>query len=310
MSLQPSSQDSKIARKVLPAAFRHFKSMDKINFKAAIERIKQNDSIRDVSLTPIRYNNFNLEALMITPKNPSPYFIIHCRGNGEFIEDAAYELAQDAERTGCHVLAVNYPGIKNSTPTEFDTRVLIDSQIAVVNYLIEHHDANPEHILFKGHSLGAAIATLATLELHRENKKVYLFHGRGFSDLAAFLAYHARNNTRINLPEHWAMQVAKAYIMIDNNHKMLIAAEDDPTIPLEVSLYAALTSGYDINTPEMRMVLFKCTFKFISAHIAPLECLVDEKGQSAEQLFLAFVKQSFNLDHISPAAYQNNELTL
>lgn len=285
---------------VLPALDREYTTEDIRRFEASLERAQRALGHDNVAHTTITVKKLHLESIMLTSSKPSPYFIIHCRGNGEFMQTTLDECLHDVLDTGCNALAFNYPGVNGSALTELDAQVLVNSVVGIVNHLRKDQKVKPENILLKGHSLGAAIAILAASQCHQKGQKVSVFAGRTFASLLEFMELHRGLQIKAKIfPAHqekWQMNVLQAYLSIPNGFKTCVNAAEDNVIPLQISLLLAVAKHQD-SEPDAERV-FTCTNQLFSAHGAMLDFLSNHHSQTGHQFFLDFVASRFILPDV------------
>lgn len=202
---------------------------------------------------------YTLDGKIFKPQNTSPdYFVIHCRGNGEFYEMVHKQIIDDVVDLECGAIGFNYPGGGDSVQHQdkVTTRELVDSVKDVVKYIMEQYNIESDHIVLKGHSIGGAIATLAAKELHDQAKPVYLFNGRSFANMseegAALIKAGALSGLFKLVYHSIGLQMCPgdAYKSIPDNYKTFVNVENDDVIKDSASMYTTIKN--DLETQKAK----------------------------------------------------------
>lgn len=137
-----------------------------------------------------------LEMSYSPPSEPADQlYIIHLTGNGMCYESSIAEMKEDATTLKATVIGFNFRGVGQSRGKVRSKEDLVTDAIAQVQRLLDK-GVSPQNITLKGFSLGAGIATLATLHFHQQKKPIYLFNNRSFSSITNFLVGHIRQLKR------------------------------------------------------------------------------------------------------------------
>lgn len=156
--------------------------------------------------TVVTYDKVKLDTLEITHPSqkhtpaPQKNYVIHFVGNGMSYESAIGEMEADAEELQCSVVGFNLRGVGKSTGRARSKDDLVTDGIATVQRLLDQ-GVRPENITLKGHSLGAALATLVTHHFHQHYQAINVFNGRSFSSLTNTLVGWIRVSDRARSEE-------------------------------------------------------------------------------------------------------------
>jgi len=82
-----------------------------------------------------------------------------------------------------NIISFDFPGAENSTGQTRDGQHMIEAVKAEVYQLMER-GVQPCNITLYGSSLGGAIASIAAAQLHKEDKKVYVFNRNSFANIS------------------------------------------------------------------------------------------------------------------------------
>ena len=151
--------------------------------------IRMNDG-EDTLLHTYEWNGKKSEASL-------QKYIILIGGNGESgikSQDIALEILENIQEI--NIISFDFPGVENSTGQTRDGQHMVEAVKAEVYQLIDK-GVQPYNITLYGFSLGGAIASITAAQLHKEEKKVYVFNRNSFANIAkTFYAfeYHALLN--------------------------------------------------------------------------------------------------------------------
>jgi hypothetical protein len=182
-------------------------------------------------------------------------------------------MQADAEALSCNVVGFNFRGVRRSTGIAASKNHLVIDGIAQVQRLLDM-GVSPENITLKGHSLGAAIATLVAYHFHQHNKRMNVFNDRSFSSLNKLVSImvhrHLQPTYEAELTfkrrvligvvglmckllvrmSNWNIQASSAFKAIPNEYKEYIvvsrrgeggaATVNDNTVPYHASIHTAL----------------------------------------------------------------------
>jgi hypothetical protein len=233
-------------------------------------------------------NNRELYAIIIEPKKDIKGTIVIFNGQNAVINDPRklkifFKMASDVEY---RVIGFNYSGTGKKKITTWSEKSLI----ADIEKLVEHFKTNKKEnlfpIIFKGNSLGGAVAKAGAKKFHRNKIPVYLWNGRSFTSVAAVLAGyietltisgHYSHKITIKLANffkpildyifsfyNWGMHAGDAYLEIPDpfKHYYIVHSseeekkykKDDVIIPYSASLAANLKVQQQVNnflSPEI-----------------------------------------------------------
>lgn len=204
------------------------------------------ETLKHVKHRVITYDGAHLDTFEIQHQSQKMIeieqrkYIINFCGNATSYENIIAEMQEDANALNCHVIGFNFRGVSQSLGRARSKNDLITDGIAQVQRLLDK-GIKPEHITLKGHSLGAAIATLVTQYFHQQGKPLRLFNGRSFSSLTNVLVGFIRTGG----PNYAGHK--------ESHHRKLLGWLAKPFIKL-----ALLLTNWEINAGD--------AFKAIPAH--------------------------------------------
>jgi hypothetical protein len=248
----------------------------------AVQEINASKQLSATRLSVHTHDGAVLDTLELKPRipaNPSPSnekYIINLVGNGMCYEHIVNDMENDAIALNSTVIGFNLRGVGHSTSAPRKAADLVTDTIAQVQRLLDQ-GVDPENITLRGHSLGAAIATLTTKHFHDLGIKINVFNGRSFSSITNFLVGHVRQRVvdedkgrietiggkilgwiakplvkfAVSLLK-WEIEAGDAYKALPESHKEYIVARsskakrktdqplDDIVIPYYASIHAAL----------------------------------------------------------------------
>lgn len=143
--------------------------------------------------TIITHDGAQLDKLQISPTTASNEYIINFVGSGMCYEQILEEMKKDAEELNCHVIGFNFRNVSHSIGEALSSKDLVTDGIAQVQHLLDQ-GVEPRHIILKGFSLGAAIATLVAKHFYSHDKHINLFNDRSFSTLTKTITAQIRCN--------------------------------------------------------------------------------------------------------------------
>lgn len=269
----------KIGRKVLLAQTMDFSSFNSVD----TDFYSRTREVKCESHTVVTHDGCELDTMEIkhvSQQESEPdqqIYIINMTGNASCYEGTIPELLSDAYELRCNVVGFNFRGVSKSKGVATSANDLVTDGIAEVQRLLDD-GVNPEHIILKGHSLGAAVATLVAKYFHDHGQKINLFNGRSFSSVTNEIVGHLRtigkDETKheeegrngiilgniswpivkyILVSSGWEINAADAYKALPDTHKeyMLVRSsrenrykdpeiQDDHVIPHYASLHMAL----------------------------------------------------------------------
>ncbi|MES2212678.1 MAG: hypothetical protein V4490_06030, partial [Pseudomonadota bacterium] len=145
------------------------------NVKTRLIRVETHDG---ATLDTLEINPYHEKSNIADQK-----YIIFFGGNDKSFEGSYASLEKDAERLSTCVIGFNYRNVGSSTKQATSTHDFVIDGIAQVQRLLDI-GVQPEHIVLKGYSYGAAFATLVASHFHKNNQNINLFHDRSFSSLS------------------------------------------------------------------------------------------------------------------------------
>ncbi len=291
------------ARKVVISA--NEQEFHLLNIKAAKQRLPA----LTIEKMFIRTDNGFIESSSMSV-NPAPTrIIIHCRGNMELYQQLQSELIDSAQQTGALMVGFNLPSVAGSAKVELTTQVLVDAIKNVVLYYQNKTGINFNNIILQGHSLGAALATIAAEQLHQSNQTVRLVNGRSFANAITV----AENNTGFlagfadSLRENVDLMIdaGSAYLKIPSTHKMLICAQNDLVIPQASSMLEYVCTQSPEQADQLRLDNTYQEKAALDAHNCSLTNLYNtHKQMTAAQAIMQFVTQTVTTATQTPAKTQ------
>jgi pimeloyl-ACP methyl ester carboxylesterase len=155
----------------------------------------------------------------------------------------------------CHARLVlfDYSGVNGSKGWAHNTQTLLNDGIVQVNHLLKQ-GVKPENIILYGWSIGGAIASLVADYFHQQQRTVYLFNDRSFSNLSftavgivkelpllgPVLAYLLLPTIKFALwATGWEMEADQAYRNVPRRYRTHTVLKDDEIIPYYASLHEA-----------------------------------------------------------------------
>lgn len=98
--------------------------------------------------------------------------IIHLQGNGDIYENHIAEYIQEAKKyPGVKIVGFNSRNVRKSTGLPKSQEDWVDDAIALIRHY-QKKGSKLEDIILSGHSLGAAILTMAGAKIYQEEKKI------------------------------------------------------------------------------------------------------------------------------------------
>jgi hypothetical protein len=203
-------------------------------------------------------------------------------GNGEAYEFLLPEFQKMAQRGGVSVVAYNSRGVSRSVGHPHCSADLVEDARLIYQHLIESMGAQPRHILFYGHSIGGAIATILRAEFSPEGP---IISERSFSTLAAAAQSVSSSLIRmltgmktklplfvvegvLNALFKGRMNAAACWRHI-SGPKMIIYHERDEMIPhVSASLFCELKRCNELSST--RTMCLSDPVKQFSAHNSPI----------------------------------------
>lgn len=138
--------------------------------------IRMNDG-EDTLLHTYEWNGKKSEA-------SSQKYIILIGGNAESgIDNNPIALGILNSIQEINIISFDFPGVENSTGQTRDGQHMVEAVKAEVYQLIDK-GVQPCNITLYGFSLGGAIASITAAQLHKEEKKVYVFNRNSFANIA------------------------------------------------------------------------------------------------------------------------------
>lgn len=173
-------------------------------------------------------------------KNPKRY-VIYGWGRTGFYENHLEDLAADALNLHANIISFNYRGVGKSTGAPVTEDDLVQDYITQVERLLEQ-GVSPSDITCYGHSMGAAIATLAAAKLHATGIKVKLYNDRSFNtllDSGVEMFLGNRSKHRHAIVRIFATTVVASVLAVAIGFGAL-------TFPMACAIYAACLSSFFI----------------------------------------------------------------
>jgi len=299
--------------------------------------LRPDDALTHKQHTIITHDGAELETLELNPislqKIPieKQTYIITFLGNSDIYQYHYAEMQYEAKNYNANIIGFNYRGVLNSKKAPQSQADLITDGIAQVQRLL-NAGVDPENIILKGESLGAAIATMVAGHFHTHQQKINISNGRSFSTLTnevvgiirqAFSPVrNGHSETKkgillgyllmplIKLVLHlsqWDIQPVKAYKTIPEQNKMYYLVRspkslrqqgriDDDVIPHYASLHKGLEKSERKKESKYKNRAHD------EGHCQPSCNLVNKDKVSALKMFGLFVKtvQSRNSNHNVP----------
>ena len=216
------------------------------------------------------FERFNID----TTKKSASKIIIHAFGNNDSLMKHNSQLAEDAATTyNCKVIGFDFRNVAKSTGELKCEQDLVDDALAVINYYHKVQGVPLDNIILSGHSMGAAILTIAAAKIYKDEKEkakklnkqkpqkipcVSLMNDRSFRDFAdvgvelltngklprIFKAIGKIIFTIILKLSFGTIDAAKAYNSLPMTHKDYIFSKDDPVICGTSNLHYAVRGPY------------------------------------------------------------------
>lgn len=187
-------------------------------------------------------------------------FVIFSVGNDMCMQDLYKDLYTECQKLELNIVSFNFRNVIRSSGKVNSQLDLIYDVIAQVERLL-NAGVDPKNITLVGHSLGAAIVTLASFLYYKKGTPIKVFNGRSFSSFSA-LKYHQLDqrkleqdltglqlyfsNFELNVAPYFAEipEEYKEYIVIKQNKKKDKSDASfqvpDGVIPHPASLHVAL----------------------------------------------------------------------
>lgn len=184
---------ARIGKKVLPA-----QDFPKVGIKLDLSPDNNNNASEKLAYEKyevLTHDGVHLDTLEVKLQLPlaspggSPKYIINLLGNAARYELAIDDMKRDAQELQANVVGFNFRGVGASTGRAKSANDLLVDGIAQVQRLLAQGVA-PENIILKGHSLGAAVASLVAQHFHQQGQPIYLFNSRSFSSLTKVVVGH------------------------------------------------------------------------------------------------------------------------
>lgn len=188
-------------------------------------------------------------------------YMIFLVGNGMCMQDMYQDIRRCTLDTQYNAISFNYRGIMRSEGKLTSQVDLVYDAISQIERL-RQQGVKPENITLIGHSLGAAIATLASYVYFKLNMPIRLFNGCSFSSFAEMIYHHdllegksesfALNHKKQFEDNNFAIEVAKYFKALPEESKDYIVIKpkkmpdrstdgvEDGVIPRPASLHASL----------------------------------------------------------------------
>lgn len=138
--------------------------------------IRMNDG-EDTLLHTYEWNGKKCEASL-------QKYIILIGGNGESginSQHIALRILENIQEI--NIISFDFPGVENSTGQTRDGQHMVEAVKVEVYQLIDK-GVHPCNITLYGSSLGGAIASITSAQLHKEEKKVYVFNRNSFANIS------------------------------------------------------------------------------------------------------------------------------
>lgn len=212
--------------------------------------------------------NRKLLTFVLTPKENIKGTIFIFNGQNSVINSRKLNvLVKMAKDTGYRIIGFNYGGSGKRKITTWSEQTLLDDVEYLVNTFKEERNFFP--VIFKGNSLGGAIAIKSAVEMHANEIPVYVWSGRSFNSVADVLAGYLQTmfiSGHFSLPVtitlanffkpildslftfyHFGMHTGEAYLRLPEEYKhcysvhssaeeRLNGKKDDVIIPHTASL--------------------------------------------------------------------------
>lgn len=123
-------------------------------------------------------------------KSTEQKVIIYAYGRKDYYERHLADYYQEAlELKTCRVVGFNFRNVQASTGKPLCEQDWIDDAIAVVDYYHKTLNIPLENILISGHSMGAALVTVAAAQVFQreKSKSIKIINNRSFSSLPAIV---------------------------------------------------------------------------------------------------------------------------
>ncbi len=171
-------------------------------------------------------------------ENKDKKYIVVFYGMGDCYEKHLDSMNKLAEDSGANVISFNYRGKMDSNGTASSAKDYIEDGKAFYDFLLKS-GANPDNILFFGHSLGGGVATKVNEEL---NFPAYLIPESTFSTMKKAVKYKEGSFTAwIFKKTGWNIDNVKALKNAAPGKVVTIVNRRDPTIDYEeASLHKGL----------------------------------------------------------------------
>jgi effector protein SdbA len=213
-------------------------------------------------------------------------FVIMCMPRSNSYMAWLKRLRIYAEQAETTYVAFNYRGVERSRGVIWTEDDMVDDALAQAQRLMLM-GVKPENIAFEGECLGAAIATMAAAEMHKQGNKVNLFNARSFRstfDLALYKILPGKSASWLHpatyaryalaglfivfvapiiLLSRWNMNAEAAWKQIPDENKdfMVVRSQtssddekpnvDDPMVEHKhASIYALEKETYKANYPQ------------------------------------------------------------
>ncbi|MCH9614201.1 MAG: hypothetical protein SP1CHLAM54_12180 [Chlamydiia bacterium] len=185
---------------------------------------------------------------MVNRRPGSNKWIVFCNPNCALYEGVAERYERIANIAGANYVVFNYRGTGASEGSTSCPRDLYVDGETALRYALDQPGSSPEHTMMYGWSLGGAVAA----ETAANHPGVHLCSDRSFESLSHFVATRIASfaATLLHLIG-WEMNALDALRRI-SGETMIIAAQNDEVIGLDVSLYeGAVREG--IAVPRARV---------------------------------------------------------
>jgi pimeloyl-ACP methyl ester carboxylesterase len=191
-----------LGKVILPAQSIYISECDRAIIQNHLGNLNQLGQLNVVPHVIQTHDGAILDGIQISAISDEPIpepekekYIIYFNGNGICYEQMINQMVADAIELQCHCIGFNFRGVCQSTGVAKSKKDLINDGIAQVQFLLDQR-VDPEHITLKGHSLGAAVATLVAKHMHDNGHKINIFNGRSFSTITNVVVGHIR--TRVS----------------------------------------------------------------------------------------------------------------
>ena len=243
-----------------------------------------------------------VEGVQIQHGSHQQRVIIHCRGSGEFYQEYQADFIQEAKRNNAIVVGFNYPSVGESSKTPWNTVNAVNAIKAVVEFIHDKTQIDYNDITIEGHSLGAALGTLAAAELHAAGHPVRIVNGRSFSssEKAASLpsGYLSKKSESLQENPDLKIEPGPALMRIPQSHRLLICGDKDPVITTPCSMLEYVCQQTPEKAQQIRQEsLFTSQLGGAFIHNSDLKFLKNAQGQTASDVVAAFVQKSVPIQH-------------